>query len=86
MRYVAYHLIFYYMGYNSYTRPTTPKRRYVSPEEPSKFKQALQTISEVEKNGQTAMNVLKHVKPANRNIIGLLGAAALVYWAATAKK
>lgn len=71
------------MGYNSYPRSTTPKR--TSATEPNKLKQALAVLGEVAQVKNTVTTVTKHITPANRNIIGGIGVAALLYWFYTAK-
>lgn len=70
------------MRSNTYPRSTTPKRQT---KEPSKLSLAMQAISEVADVKNTVTTAAKHIKPANRNIIGGLGVAALLYWAFTAK-
>jgi hypothetical protein len=72
------------MGYNSYSRQ---RARQVLPQAPasSSISTIADAITTVEKIGTTATNVASYVKPANRNLIGLVGLAAISYWLYTRK-
>lgn len=72
------------MGYNSYSRK---RARQVLPQvsASSTTPSIADAISTVQNIGTTATTVANYVKPANRNIIGLVGLAAISYWLYTRK-
>jgi hypothetical protein len=72
-----------YMGSNSYSRSAAKR---AVPKTTNAFTEVAEVINKVEKTTKTAITVLDQVKPANRNIIGLVGAAGILYWLYTAKR